>query len=153
MVFLFIFIILPLLEIFTFIGVIDEIGFITTFLLCVLSAMVGITLVQKQGFDTIRRAQLDLNDGNFPAQELFNGLCLFIAGALLIIPGFITDAMAFALLIPPVREWLKTYAVRHMDVRVQTAGYSYSERPVDNGNILEGTYERVDEDDTSDKRP
>lgn len=151
MVFLGLFIVLPLLEIFTFIAVIDEIGFIRTFLLCILSAVAGIMLAQKQGFDTLVRARRDVDTGHFPAQELFDGLCLFIAGGLLVIPGFISDAMAFALLIPQVRAWLKNYAISHMDVQVRAAGYSYSEPRYDNGNVLEGTYERVDDEDSPGK--
>jgi UPF0716 protein FxsA len=150
MPFLLIFITLPLLEIYAFIAAIDEIGFLNSFLLCVLTAAVGVTLVQRQGFNTLTRAQRELDDGYFPAHELFDGACLFLAGALFILPGFITDGIAILLLIPAVRRLIQAYALKHMDVHVQRAEYSYRAQPT--GDILEGTFERVDTPDEDENR-
>ena len=143
MVFLLILLTMPILEIFTFIATIEEIGFLNAFFLCILTAVIGVALVQKQGLDTLTRGQRALNDGLFPAQELFDGLCLFVAGACLIVPGFITDTIGFLLLVPPVRKIVQDYVLRHMDVKIHAASASYGRGPA--GDVVEGTFERVDE--------
>lgn len=146
-----IFILLPLLEIFTFVVAIDEIGFLNSFLLCILTAFIGVALVQKQGFDTLMRGRRELDQGGFPAQELFDGLCLFLAGAFFIVPGFITDGLGLLLLVPAVRGWLQAYALAHMNVGVASAhtAYHYTDPagPPPRSDTIEGTYERVDEPD------
>jgi len=97
---------LPLLEIAGFVIVGGEIGVLPTLALIILTALGGIWLLRRQGVDTIRRAQDRLNRGEPPVREAFDGLCLALAGVLLIIPGFITDAAGLLLFLPPVRASL-----------------------------------------------
>ena len=61
MVFLLILLTMPILEIFTFIATIEEIGFLNAFFLCILTAVIDVALVQKQGLDTLTRGQRALN--------------------------------------------------------------------------------------------
>lgn len=106
MPFFIIFVLIPLLEISVFILVSDKIGLGTSLLLALITAIAGGALVRHQGLQTLRMAQKSLDKGEIPSQEIFDGLCLVAAGATLITPGFITDAIGFALLIPAVRKIL-----------------------------------------------
>ena len=81
-------------------------------------------------------------NGQLPVSEMFHGFCIVIAGALLITPGFVTDTIGFLLLIPPVRDLLRTYLSKHFDGVVETQTY----RRRDDG-VIEGEYRRVDEPD------
>ena len=96
----------PLVEISLFIKVGGIVGGWTTVGLIVLTAVVGLTIVRAQGLDIINKLNRDMALGAFPVGAAFEGIALFIAGALLIVPGFMTDALGFLLLIPPLRRFL-----------------------------------------------
>lgn len=141
-IFMALFLMLPILEIAVFILVGDEMGVLATLALCIVSAAIGWIIVQKQGFDTLLRGREALESGRFPGQAMFDGLCIVLAGALLILPGFVSDAIGFALLIPPVRAALRHFLGRHMEVRTQTYA---SPQPARDPGVVEGTFERVDD--------
>lgn len=94
----------PLLEIYLFIKVGSAIGAWTTIALVVLTALIGIALVRRQGTATLERARTALSRDELPALELLEAAALLVSGALLLIPGFFTDAAAFLLLWPASRR-------------------------------------------------
>ena len=96
----------PIAEIFLLIRVGGEIGAIPTIGLVILTAVVGAALIRMQGFATLARAQASMEKSEMPVGALFDGLCLLVAGALLLTPGFVTDTIGFLLLIPPFRKFL-----------------------------------------------
>jgi UPF0716 protein FxsA len=136
-----IFVIVPILEMVLLIKVGSAIGAITTVALVLLTAMVGINLIKRQGFEAMRSAQHKMNSGELPARELLDGLCLAVAGALLLTPGFVTDAFGFALLVPAFRGVLALWLQSRMSIRVQ--GMQSSASP-SRGATIEGESERVD---------
>lgn len=140
MPFFILFFLIPIAEVFVFLQVGDEIGILQTLLLCLLTAIIGGALVRHQGLGTLFRARAEMNDGRLPVTELFDGLCLVAAGAMLITPGFVTDTIGFALLVPAFREVLRHWAARHFKL-VQTATY-------DDG-VVEGEYVRVERETIS----
>lgn len=95
---------IPLIEIGLFIKVGGIIGGWTTLGLVILTAVVGLNLVRAQGLGVINRLNRDMALGAFPVGAAFEGIALFVAGALLIVPGFMTDILGFLLLIPPLRR-------------------------------------------------
>lgn len=99
-------IVVPLAEIAVFIQVGGWIGLAPTLLTVVLTAVLGAVLLRRQGLQTVQEAQAKLNRQEPPIRELFDGVCLFAAGAFLLTPGFLTDAVGFALLVPPIRLWI-----------------------------------------------
>ncbi len=103
-VLLLIFIAVPIIEIGIFIEVGGRLGTWPTVGLVVLTAIAGTWLIRLQGFAVLARAQTSLEQETLPVQEIFDGLCLLLAGALLLTPGFMTDAVGFALLVPAVRR-------------------------------------------------
>jgi UPF0716 protein FxsA len=104
--FLLLFIIMPIAEMWLLLQVGGEIGALPTIGLVLLTATIGFQMLRKQGFDTLQRGNFKMEQGQMPAQEMAEGLMLAVSGALLLTPGFITDAIGFAGLTPAFRHWL-----------------------------------------------
>ncbi|MDT8388246.1 MAG: FxsA family protein [Thiogranum sp.] len=98
------FILVPLVEIYFLIKVGNSIGAISTVALVVFTALLGAMLLRFQGFTTLQRTRISMAQGRLPAMEMFEGVLLLFAGALLLTPGFVTDAIGFAFLVPPLRR-------------------------------------------------
>ena len=105
------FFLVPVAEVALFIVVGSRIGVPATIGLVVLTALIGAALVTRQGRATLGRARREIEAGSLPARQLGHGVMILIAAALLLTPGFLTDAIGFALLVPPVREALRRWAV------------------------------------------
>jgi UPF0716 protein FxsA len=114
---LFVFIAVPIAEIAVFIEAGEQFGLWPTLGLVILTAVIGTALLRHQGLQTIQRVQLSLERGEMPVGEVFTGLCLLVAGALLLTPGFLTDGIGFALFVPAVRRLLGGFAVRALSAR------------------------------------
>ena len=112
----FLFLAIPIVEIYLLIQVGEVIGAGWTILLVVLTAVIGVWLLRIQGLSTLTRAQQKLQDNQLPARELLEGMALVVAGAFLLTPGFFTDALGFLLLFPPTRMWLATAVASRMVV-------------------------------------
>lgn len=150
MPFIIIFFILPFVEIAVFMKVGDEIGLMTTLILAFATAVIGGLLVRHQGLQTLFSLRRNVEAGQMPVREIFDGFCLVAAGALLIIPGFVTDTAGFLLLIPQIREILRRAVAGYLEVRVtgtkaKDAPASSPHRPA-SGGVIEGEYKRIDED-------
>lgn len=101
-----IFVAVPIIEIALFIQAGDWFGLGPTLAMIVVTAIIGITLLRQQGLSTLFKAQQKMNQGEIPALEMVEGIMLAVAGALLITPGFFTDAIGFLLLTPVIRKLL-----------------------------------------------
>ncbi|MDV7339897.1 FxsA family protein [Terasakiella sp. A23] len=104
---LLLFIGIPIIEISVFIQVGDVIGLWPTLIIVILTAIIGTALLRQQGLSTLMRAQTAMNEGRLPAEELFDGMCLLLAGAFLLTPGFVTDSVGFLLFFPPFRALIR----------------------------------------------
>jgi len=118
------FLLLPLIEIALFILVGRTIGVMPTLGLVVLAVVLGIAVLRQQGLSVLNRMRSNMQTGTLPGQALFDGMVLAVAAVLLIIPGFLGDAIALVLMVPPVRHWLYKTLTRNMTV-VQTTTTSY----------------------------
>jgi len=97
------FIFVPLLELYVLIEVGSGIGGLSTIALCLFTAALGGFLIRWQGMSTLIDAQKRMAHGEIPAEHGFHGLMIAVAGILLFLPGFVTDAIGFLLLLPPLR--------------------------------------------------
>ena len=126
-------------------GVIDT---LPTIGLVMLTAVLGVMLLKRQGLATLTRGTARLNRGEVPAQEMAEGILLAVAGALLITPGFITDAVGFFLLFPPTRVHIARVLmgrVQVQSVHVQERWTAGAEAPKRQDSVtLEGDFERRD---------
>ena len=136
-----VFLIVPLVEIYLLIEIGSMIGAAWTIFFVVFTAIVGAALVRIQGFATFIRFQSNLKNNELPAMELLEGLFLLIAGALLLTPGFFTDAVGFACLTPPLRRW----AIRRFLKRFTVASASQSTEYRQERRPLQGEYRNLDD--------
>ncbi len=113
-VFLLVFLLVPLVEIYFLIKVGSWIGALPTVALVVLTAVLGAALARQQGLATLQRLQQTLGRGEAPALEMIEGVLLLVGALLLLTPGFFTDLAGFACLIPLSRRWLALRAVKRM---------------------------------------
>lgn len=102
------FITVPLLEIYLLLKVGSHIGALPTIALILFTAVLGAFLLRLQGLMTLARIRQSMDHGELPALSLIEGLILLIGGALLLTPGFFTDALGFLCLIPSLRRRLAT---------------------------------------------
>jgi len=103
------FLLVPLAEISLFIVVGGRIGLGWTLTIVALTAFVGSALVARQGRRTWARFQQELVMGIPPGATIADGAMILVAGALLLTPGFLTDATGFLLLVPAVRRALRAW--------------------------------------------
>lgn len=153
----------PIGEIAVFIQAGDRFGLWPTLATVILTAFIGTALLRHQGFSTLRRIQESADRGEPPVAELFDGFCLLIAGALLLTPGFITDAFGFLLFLPPFRRLLGglavAYLMRHATIRTgggmhgSHPGAHPGPRPGPGGPVIDGDFEDVTAADPDDDRP
>ncbi|KPV41290.1 hypothetical protein AN478_01470 [Thiohalorhabdus denitrificans] len=143
------FLIVPLVEIYLLIEVGQVIGAPLTILAVVGTALLGAVLTRYQGMVTVTRFYGQLARGELPGFTLFEGACLLVAGALLLTPGFFTDAVGFALLTPPLRAWAYNRLRHRLEVR------TWSPPPRDrggpgshggSGSTIEGQFRERDRD-------
>ncbi len=104
------FLVVPFVELFLLIQVGQAIGALPTIALLVVVSLAGAWLVKREGLAVLRRGQLLVRTGEVPGREVVDGVLILLAGALLVSPGFFTDVLGFALLLPPVRAVLRTMA-------------------------------------------
>lgn len=149
MPFLIIFIIIPILEITAFIHIGGAIGVWPTLLIALMTALIGGSVIKYQGLITTENIRAAIARGQTPMPELFDGLCLVAAGALLITPGFVTDTIGFALLFPPIRDMIRTHLAKGL--KAQSSMQSDPSNPYQSqdSGVIEGDYERLDDDQKS----
>ena len=97
------------IEIALFILIGKSIGFGWTFLLVLLTSVIGVWMAKQQGMQAIRLARIQLQVRALRGGAILDGISVFIGGVLLVAPGFFTDLIGFLLLIPYTRGWFKAW--------------------------------------------
>ena len=97
------FLVVPLVELYVIIQVGQAFGALNTIALLILISAAGAWLVKREGMSVWRRFQRQVESGSVPGKEIADGVMILFAGALLMSPGFLTDLLGIALLLPPVR--------------------------------------------------
>lgn len=139
------FLAVPLIEIALFIQIGGAIGLGWTLLIVVITAVLGTYLVRQQGLQALRQVQNSFNQLQDPSEALAHGAMILFSGALLLTPGFFTDAVGFALLVPAVRlavfKWART------KVKVASfATHGTAHRPPHaHSDVIDGEYTEVPE--------
>ena len=129
------FLVVPLVELYFLIEIGDAIGAGYTLFFVVLTAVVGAALVRYQGLATFVRAQAELSRQRMPAMEVIEGALLLLAGAMLLVPGFVTDAMGFLILVPPLRQALVRKFLQARVVNMEGNVYQGQAREVQDHTI------------------
>jgi UPF0716 protein FxsA len=147
LIFLLLFIGIPLTELYFLIKVGAQIGAVPTIFLTVFTAALGGYMVRQQGFSTLLRVRETMDRGEIPAIEMMEGAVLLVCGMMLLLPGFITDAVGFVFLVPPLRRWLLTSGLQYGGILrpARPAPNSPERRP----DVIEGECRREEEDHTT----
>lgn len=152
---LLLFILVPIVEIAVLLQVGSLIGGLNTLLLIIVTAVVGATLVKQQGMQNWMTMQAKLAQGQMPGLEMAGGLLIFLAGVFLITPGFVTDLVGLAFLLPPTRHAIARTMMKRMIVRSGSASstqFHFRQRTThsgsrpgnaandDEGTVIDGEY-------------
>ena len=116
MIFL-LFIFIPIIEITIFISIGSNIGILNTIAIILITALVGIFLVRRQGMSLLFNAQKNMSQGIMPTEEIKGGIFLLISGLLLITPGFFTDFIGFVVFLKPVQNFISFKAKNYFQSR------------------------------------
>ncbi len=148
---LFIFIIVPIIEIALFIQVGGWLGLWPTLAIVILTAVIGTYLLRLQGMAELAKLQGAMQGSGSPVDPIANGALILVAGVLLLTPGFFTDAVGFALLTPPVRavviKWLAARFANSSSVVFTQQGHPQeTPHPRDSGTV-DADYVVLDDDE------
>ncbi|MDF1851045.1 MAG: FxsA family protein [Verrucomicrobiales bacterium] len=119
---LLLFIGIPVLELLIFLLLGSKIGITPTLAIIVITAILGAYLTKSQGLKALQKYQLAISEGRLPQEEVIDGVLILVAGAVLLTPGFLTDAIGFSLLIPPLRDFFKAVTKAKLKDRVTVVG-------------------------------
>ncbi len=150
------FLAIPLIEIALFIQIGGAIGLGWTLATVVFTAILGAFLVRNQGALALGQVRSSFNDMQDPTEPLAHGAMILFSGALLLTPGFFTDAIGFLLLIPAVRS--RAFHALKARVNVQsfqtsTSHRQYYEPRHPAKDVIDGQYTEVDADLHDPKKP
>lgn len=141
------FLIVPLIEIALFIQVGGLIGLWPTLLIVVLTAIAGTALVRSQGARALARLRDSFDTLRDPTEPLAHGAMILFSGALLLTPGFFTDAVGFALLVPGIRNLVLRELRKRVEMRTMSMGGAMPHRPVHpRDEVIDGSFTVQDED-------
>jgi len=115
-------ILVPIVEIAVAIQVAHHIGVVNTIGLLLLFSLVGAWLAKQAGFGVMARMREQVERGVLPGNELIDGVLVFAAGILLLVPGFVTGVIGLVLLLPPVRHAVRGVVKRNLRGRVYRVG-------------------------------
>lgn len=123
---LLLFILVPLAELYLFMTLGAQLGFPNTIAMIIITAIIGATLTKSQGRLAMAKFQQATSEGRMPHKEALDGLMILLAGAVLLTPGFLTDAIGFLLLIPPIRALVRTSLSKRLKgkIKVVTPGFT-----------------------------
>ncbi len=113
-----VFLVVPIAELAVIIAVGSRIGVFNTIGLLIVISVVGAWLAKREGLGVLRRIRAQLDAGRMPTTELMDAFLVMFAGVLLLTPGFLSDCLAIALLLPPVRAFVRGSLRRYFAARI-----------------------------------
>lgn len=114
----------PLVELYVIVQVAGGLGVGQTILLLLAVSVVGAWMVRRSGLGVLNQIRTRLERGELPGNELVDGVLILVAGALMLTPGFLTDAVGLVLLFPPTRIAVRSVLVRRYSKRITATGWT-----------------------------
>jgi UPF0716 protein FxsA len=167
---LLLFIAVPLAEIVILIKIGEIIGIAATILLVISTAVLGVSLLKRQGLAALARARSSLDAGEIPVESVIDGVSLLIAGAFLLTPGLLTDMVGFSLLVPAFRfrlaRWIIDKFKNSDHMQVHTFGMGPGTGPGTGhgapgagqhphrgpGSVIEGEFKDMEDEPSEDQK-
>ena len=128
-------ILIPIIEIYLFIKIGSQIGAITTILLIISTAIIGVYYAKYEGLNTLKSGFIQLSKNKTPAYEVLSGAAIAIAALLLIIPGFATDIIGFLIIFPITRKLLFSKFIKKIN-----------KKNPEKKDFIEGEFEDIEDD-------
>ena len=128
-------ILIPIIEIYLFIKIGSQIGAITTILLIISTAIIGVYYAKYEGLNTLKSGFIQLSKNKTPAYEVLSGAAIAIAALLLIIPGFATDIIGFLIIFPITRKLLFSKFIKKIN-----------KKSPEKKDFIEGEFEDIEDD-------
>ena len=128
-----VFLVVPIAELYVIVQVAGGIGIPETILLLIAISVVGAWLARVAGLGVLNRLQRTVRAGKVPSAELVDGGLVLFAGALMITPGFLSDALAILLLLPPTRAIARNAVLRR--IRVGGGAFRVVTTPTDGDEV------------------
>jgi UPF0716 protein FxsA len=142
------FIAVPVIEIALFIQVGGFIGLWPTLLIVIMTAIAGTYLVRSQGRLALGQLQRSFGELQDPTEPLVHGAMILFSGALLLTPGFFTDALGFALLVPAFRTAMFKYIRTRINIQsFGTPGQNPQRGPAPDGDIIDAEFTELPDKD------
>ena len=132
---IFLIILIPIIEIYLFIKIGSQIGAITTILLIISTAIIGVYYAKYEGLNTLKSGFIQLSKNKTPAYEVLSGAAIAIAALLLIIPGFATDVIGFLIIFPVTRKLLFSKFIKKIN-----------KKNPEKKDFIEGEFEDIEDD-------
>jgi UPF0716 protein FxsA len=107
------------IEITVLIAIGSMIGVLPTIALVIAATVIGVALLRREGTRTLMSFQSKIRSGQPPQTEALDGVLIAAAGILIVLPGFISDLLAIALLFPPTRAMIRKRVLRRIEARAQ----------------------------------
>lgn len=147
------FVAIPLIEIALFIQVGGAIGLWPTLLIVVLTAILGTTLLRRQGVMALNNLQSRISAFQDPSEPLAHGAMILFAGALLLTPGFFTDALGLALMVPKVRSLAFKRLRGQIKNRAEFTFTQAGQKPAQPEDVIDGEFTELDPSQRPTHRP
>lgn len=147
-------ILVPLAELAVIIKVGGSLGVLPTIGLLIGVGILGTVLIRQQGLGILRRTERALSTGQVPLDSALDGVGLLMAGALMMTPGFLTDILGLALLVPLIRRKAAGWFLSRLTggglgsirtSRTQTRREPGAGRKGGRGPVIDGEFTRVDD--------
>ena len=129
-------ILIPIIEIYLLIKIGSEIGALTTIILILTTAVVGIYYAKYEGLNTLRSGFAQLSKNETPTYEIMSGAAIALSALLLIIPGFATDLIGFLLIFPLSRKFI-----------FKNFFNKFRKQETKKNNFIDGDFEDIEDDD------
>ena len=129
-------ILIPVVEIYLFIKIGEQIGAITTIILIFITAFVGVYYAKYEGLNTLKSGFAQLSRNETPKYEMVSGAAIAIAAVLLIIPGFATDIIGFLIIFPTTRKFFFNKFFKR-----------FNSKDAKKNNFIDGEFEDIESDD------
>jgi UPF0716 protein FxsA len=121
-------IILPVVEIYGFNLVASRVGGGNTFLLTIVTSAIGMLMMRFEGRKVLEDSRARMNSGQIPGRSLVDGLCVFIGGILLVIPGFVSDIIGFTMVFPLTRPLYRYLILKWLERKMKKGQFTIYRR-------------------------
>ena len=135
----------PLVELYVIVQVGQSFGLLPTIALLIAVSAIGTSLIKSEGVKVYRDFVSAIRRGEEPTEQIVHGMCLLVAGVLMLAPGFISDVVSLTLLVPPIRRLIAGLVVRRATQKVTVIRATHSGPIVESrGHIETTSYEVID---------